>query len=187
MAQPIKKRATYEDLLQVPDTLVAQIIDGELITQPRPALRHASVAGRLMIVVGGAFGEDGGGGPGGWIILFEPELHFGGDIVVPDLAGWRRERVPEVPDAPWVSLAPDWVCEILSPSTASVDRTRKLDIYGREGVGHVWLVDPAARTLEVLRRMDDGKWKRLAAHAEQDEARAEPFEAMELKLARLWR
>lgn len=129
--------------------------------------------------------DDGRGGPGGWWIVDEPELHFGEDVLVPDLAGWRRERLPEWPKAAFVNLAPDWVCEVLSPSTERLDRARKLPVYARESVGHVWLVNPAARTLEVYRRDKEG-WLLLATHATDAIVRAEPFEAIELDLLKLW-
>jgi Uma2 family endonuclease len=128
---PRKKRATYEDLRAVPDHLVAEIIEGELVVSPRPTLRHANAGTRLVGWLDGPF-DRGRGGPGGWIILFEPELHFKGEVLVPDVAGWRRERMAQVPDAAAIELAPDWVCEILSPKTAACDRASKLPIYARE-------------------------------------------------------
>jgi Uma2 family endonuclease len=126
-----------------------------------------------------------GGGPGGWIVLDEPELHLHGDVLVPDLAGWRRERMPELPDAAAFELAPDWVCEVLSPSTAAVDRADKLPIYAREGVQHAWLLDPTAKTLEVL-RLEGDAWRLLATWRDEAVVRAEPFDAFELDLAVLW-
>src|ERR1700729_1449695 len=131
MGAPAKRRATYQDLLDVPEHLVAEIIDGALITQPRPASRHARAASRLGAELDGPFAR-GKGGPGGWILLDEPELHLHGDIVVPDLAGWRRERMPELPDAAAFELAPDWICEVLSPGAAARDRTEKMPLYARE-------------------------------------------------------
>ena len=134
---------TFEEKLQV-----AEILDGELFLSPRPASRHARATSLLGSELTGAFDRESGNpaGPGGWWILDEPELHFGSDVVVPDIAGWRRERMPRIPDAPWFDLAPDWLCETLSPSTARIDRTRKLAIYAREGIRHVWLVDPMQRS-----------------------------------------
>ena len=136
------------------------------------------------MLIGGPF-DHGIGGPGGWWILDEPELHLGPDVLVPDLAGWRRSRMPEVPNVPFSTLAPDWVCEVLSPSTTTLDRTKKLDIYAREHVGHAWLVDPIARTLEVLRR-EDGRWLIRATHAGSDVVRATPFGEVDLDLRGLW-
>jgi Uma2 family endonuclease len=178
------RRATYQDVLDAPEEKVAEIIDGELVLSPRPALRHANFSSGLGTDLGGPF-QRGRSGPGGWILLDEPELHFGRNILVPDLAGWRRERLPQVPDAPFLTLAPDWVCEVLSPATAGRDRTRKLPIYAREKVGHVWLADPALRTLEVLALVDE-RWSLVAAFLGDEKVRAPPFEAVELELAPLW-
>jgi Uma2 family endonuclease len=183
-AKRVPARATYDDLLAVPDSMVAEIVDGRLYASPRPSSLHASASMALGQELGPPF-RSGRGGPGGWILLFEPELHLGEHVLVPDLAGWRRSRMPELPDAAYLTLAPDWVCEVLSPRTVSLDRVRKLAAYGGTGVGHAWLVDPQARTLEVLRR--DGALWTLAGSWEGDtRVRAEPFEALELDLALLW-
>ena len=179
-----KPRATYEDLLKVPDDKVAEIVDGELYVSPRPAMPHAFAASGLGVDLGGPF-DRGRGGPGGWWIVDEPELHFGEDVLVPDLAGWRRERMPEAPRTAFVTLAPDWVCEVLSPSTERLDRARKLRVYAREGVDHAWLVNPLARTLEVYRRAEQ-RWLILATHEADAIVRAEPFDAVELDLLPLW-
>lgn len=188
MADRARKRATYEDLLAVPDTKVAQIIDGELIVQPRPAGPHTLLASGLGMHLGTPF-QFGQGGPGGWFILFEPELHLGEDILVPDLAGWRRARMPEIPNAPYFTLAPDWVCDVLSPSTARLDRLRKLPIYARERIPYAWLVDVDRRTLEVL-KLDNERWTIVGVYSPEEEdaavVRAEPFEAIELDLRTLW-
>jgi Uma2 family endonuclease len=178
------KRATYEDVLNAPEHKVAEILDGELFLSPRPALRHAFAALTLAGVLNEPFGR-GRGGPGGWRLLFEPELHLGQHVVVPDLAGWRRERLPAVPEAPWLSLAPDWVCEVLSPSTARIDRGRKLRIYAEAGVGHLWFLDPIEQTLEVL-RLREGAWTIVDVHTGAAAVRAEPFDAVELELGELW-
>jgi Uma2 family endonuclease len=177
------KRATYEDVLSAPENKVAEILDGELFLSPRPASRHSVASSRL----GGALVpfDDGPDGPGGWWILDEPELHFGGDVVVPDLGGWRRVRMPAMQDVAFFSLAPDWVCEVLSPSTERIDRGRKLRIYAEAGVAHVWLVNPVERTLEVL-RLRDGAWTIVAVCSDSDPVRVEPFDAIELALGRLW-
>ena len=181
---PLDRPATYEDLVKVPDICVAEIVDGELHVSPRPAPRHARAGSSLGVLVGGPY-DSGRGGPGGWWILDEPELHLGGDVLVPDLAGWRRARMPRLPDTAYFPLAPDWVCEILSPSTASLDRVKKLTIYAREQVAHAWLIDPVARTLEVL-RLEAGRWTILAAHTGSDVVRADPFAEIELELESLW-
>jgi Uma2 family endonuclease len=179
-----KRRATYDDLLTVPDTMVAELVDGELFASPRPAVRHARVASALGGEIFGPF-DKGSGGPGGWWLLDEPELHFGEDVLVPDIAGWRRERLPHLPDTAAISLAPDWVCEVISPSTERLDRSRKLGVYVREGVGHAWLINPVARTLEVYRRSESG-WLMIATHADDARVRTEPFDALELDLLVLW-
>jgi Uma2 family endonuclease len=178
------KRATYEDVLNAPENKVAEILDGELILSPRPAPRHAVASSEIGMAVGNAF-HRGIGGPGGWWILDEPELHFAEQVLVPDLAGWRRERLPSIPDEAFFSLAPDWVCEVLSPSTERIDRGRKLRIYAEAGVEHAWLLKPTDRTLEVL-RLRDGTWSIVGVWEDAALVRAEPFEAVELELGRLW-
>lgn len=183
-AEPAKKWATYQDVLDAPEHLVAEILNGTLYTQPRPAARHAQAASVLGMDLGAPF-HRGRGGPGGWVILDEPELHLGSDILVPDLAGWRRERLPKVPHAAFFELAPDWVCEVLSPRTALVDRRDKLPIYAREGVGHLWLVDPEARSVEVF-VLDGAGYRCAAVHGEDEHVRLAPFEAIELELKALW-
>ena len=186
MGQPDRRRppATYEDLLQVPDHLVAEIVDGDLHATPRPAPRHAAASSGLGGALHGPF-DKGRGGPGGWRILDEPELHLGRDIVVPDIAGWRRERLPHLPDEAYFTVAPDWICEVVSPSTAAFDRVKKLAVYARERVSHAWLVDPLAQTIEVL-RLESGRWSIISTCAGVDVVRAEPFEAIELDLTLLW-
>jgi Uma2 family endonuclease len=181
---PLDREATYDDLVKLPDLYVAELVGGELHASPRPALRHARAGSSLGVRIGGPY-DQGLGGPGGWWILDEPELHFGPDVLVPDLAGWRRTRMPTVPDAAYASVAPDWVCEILSPSTASLDRGKKLAIYAREGVPYAWLVDPIAQTLEAL-RLTAGGWTVVATHTGRDTARVEPFAEIDLELAALW-
>jgi len=184
MGNPAKRRATYEDLLTVPGHLLAEIVQGVLITQPRPASLHARASSRLGIDLGGPF-DRGKGGPGGWIILDEPELHLHGDVLVPDLVGWRRARMPELPDASSFELPPDWVCEVLSPSTAGVDRAEKMPIYARERVSYAWLVDPIAKTLEAF-GLEGDRWVVLGTWREDAKVRVEPFAEVELELAGLW-
>jgi Uma2 family endonuclease len=186
VGQPHRTRrpATYDDLLKVPDRLVAEILDGELHATPRPAPRHADASSGLGGALRGPF-DRGRGGPGGWRILFEPELHLGADVLVPDLAGWRRERLPALPELAYFSLPPDWICEVVSPSTVAMDRVTKLSIYARERVSYAWLVDPLAHTLEVL-RLDDGRWTILSTWSGLVTVRAQPFEAIDLDLSLLW-
>jgi len=180
------RRASYKDVLAAPEWVVAEVIEGELRTSPRPALRHAYAETRLTSLLDGPFGR-GLGGPGGWILLAEPELHLeGGDaILVPDLAAWRLERLPSVPDEAFVSVVPDWVCEILSPSSAAFDRERKIPVYARAGVAHAWLVDPIARTLEVLTARA-GAFGAVESYRKSERVRAEPFAAVEIDLSELW-
>lgn len=186
MGQP-KRRATYEDLMQVPDHKVAEIIDGELVVSPRPASPHAYAASTLGMEIGFPFHRGVGdpAGPGGWWITLEPELHFGDDVLVPDWAGWRRDHMPVFPIVPFFTQAPDWACEVLSSSTGRIDRSRKMRIYAREGIGHLWLVDPLEQTLEVY-RLGAGQWVVVAVFAGDEILRAEPFEAIEIGLARWW-
>ena len=181
---PRLRPATYEDLVSLPDDVVGQILDGELFATPRPAFDHQRVATVLGSDLTAPF-DLGRGGPGGWWFLAEPELHLGEHVVVPDIAGWRRERMPVPPRAPFSTLSPDWVCEVLSPSTAGTDRIRKLRIYAEQGVGHAWLVDPVLETLEVFRQRDNG-WFLVLAAGGDEVVRAEPFEAIEIELKDLW-
>jgi len=184
MGSNAPRRADYNDVLNAPAHVIAEVIDGVLHTQPRPRTIHAQTATVLGEELGSPF-RRGRGGPGGWILLDEPELHLGADIVVPDLAGWRRSSLPELPDAAYLTVRPDWCCDVLSPSTQRNDRVLKLPLYRREGVGHVWLVDPEAKTLEVF-RLDGDTYRLLDSHADDALVRAEPFEAFELELAALW-
>jgi Uma2 family endonuclease len=185
VVQSAKRIASYEDILALPAHVVGEVVAGELHVSPRPGPRHSMAASALGEELGPPF-KRGRGGPGGWVLLDEPELHLGADVVVPDLAGWRRARMPEVPvDLPYFVLAPDWACEVLSASTAAFDRGRKLAVYAREQVHHVWLVEPVSQMLEVLRL--DGTTYRIVQVATGDAAvRVEPFEAIELDLRVLW-
>lgn len=184
MVEPAVRRARYEDLEGLPDTVIGEIVDGELVVSPRPGGPHSRAASGLT---GDLFGpyDRGRGGPGGWWIVAEPELHLGGHVLVPDLAGWRRERMPAYPREAAVTVAPDWICEVLSKSTAGLDRIRKLPIYAAECVAHAWLVDPEQRTLEVFRR-EAGLWSFVAGFGDDEEVRAEPFDAVPLHLGALW-
>ncbi len=179
-----RRPATYEDLLQVPEHLVAEIIEGELFTSPRPASRHARASTLLGAELVRRF-DRGDGGPGGWWIIDEPELHLGHDVLVPDIAGWRRERMPAFPDVSWFELAPDWICEIVSPKTSRLDRVKKLPRYARYEVAHAWIIDPTARTLEIYQRRGDVS-ALVATFDGAAVVRAEPFDACELNLGTLW-
>ena len=184
MAEGARRLANYDDVLRAPPEELAQVVDGELHLSPRPAGRHALVTTVLSEELGPPF-RRGRGGPGGWLLLFEPELHLGSDILVPDLAAWRRERLPSVGDEAYFVIAPDWVCEVLSPSTEKLDRSSKLRAYASAGVSHAWLINPLHRTLEILKRTDAG-WLALGTYADDARVRAEPFDAIELDLALLW-
>jgi Uma2 family endonuclease len=184
-AVPKTLRATYEDLFDLPENQVGEIIDGTLYSHPRPAKKHArsyaALGGELYLPF-----DKGKGGPGGWWILDEPQLHLGENILVPDLAGWRRERMPVLStDVAWFELAPDWLCEILSPGTAKLDRQRKMPLYAAAGVAHLWLIDPELRTLEAYENRQ-GQWTLIATHADEEVVRVPPFDAVELELSGLW-
>jgi Uma2 family endonuclease len=179
-----RRPATYADLEALPEHVTGEIIDGTLYAWPRPRPRHSLAAIRLGSDLDLPFGR-GRGGPGGWWILSEPELRLDRQVVVPDLAGWRRERMSEPPATVGIHVAPDWICEILSPTTARLDRKRKKQIYAEHGVLHLWLVDPALRTLEVY-RLTQGRWLEIATFIDDDVARVEPFDAVELSLVDWW-
>jgi Uma2 family endonuclease len=187
MGDPAKRRASYEDVLRAPSNKVAEILDGELILSPRPAGPHAAAASALSEELGPPF-KRGRGGPGGWIILYEPELHLDGNVAVPDLAGWRRETMAAIPNQAQFTVRPDWVCEVLSPSTERYDRADKIPLYARAGTRHAWLVNPLQHTLEVVRLSSDqpGHWLTVGLFRDEAKVRAEPFEAFELDLAVLW-
>ncbi len=178
MRDPTRKRATYEDLKAVPDTKMAQLIDGELIVMSRPAPPHVLSASNVGGDINGLFGR--GRPPGGWWILDEPELHLHADIVVPDLAGWRRERMPALPTTAFFTLPPEWVLEVLSPSTASIDRVLKRRIYARESVQHLWFIDPVARFIEC-EALQGERWLNVGSFAAGEKIRAAPFEAVEFE------
>jgi Uma2 family endonuclease len=184
MGDAAHRLASYEDLFDLPDNVVGEIVNGRVVTHPRPAPAHAMASSLLGADVATPFGR-GRGGPGGWLILDEPELHLGGHVLVPDLAGWRRERMPELPKTAWFELAPDWICEVLSPSTARIDRIEKMPIYAARGVAHAWLVDPDLRTLEVFENRS-GQWLLVSTHQNDDRVRAAPFDAVELEIGGWW-
>lgn len=184
MAKAAKRPATYADLLEVPDDLIAELVDGELFTSPRPRDRHERAAGGIHARLRTFF--DDGDGPSGWWISYEPELHLGGDVLVPDVCGWRRDRVPGFPiDGPAATIAPDWVCEVLSPRSGILDRTRKLPAYARYGVEFMWIVEPVHKTIEVFQLAGD-HWTLLGVHGGEEPAGIPPFESFEFPLATLW-
>ena len=194
MGLPAEKmrRATYADLEAVPENKVAELIRGTLHVMPRLAPKHANTSSALGCEIGSLF-HFSDRGPGGWWILGGPEVHFPDptepgeiDALVPDRAGWRRERMPALPETDYFTLAPDWVCEVLSEPTEAHDRGGKMAVYAREGVQHAWLVDPLAKRLEVYTLGADGKWGEPVIHRDAEVVRAAPFEAIELELSALW-
>ena len=185
MSDPARRRATYQDVIDAPPHKIAEIIRGELHLSSRPRYKHSSVASALMSVLGPPF-YLGTSGPGDWVILIEPELHLGDEVLVPDLAGWRTDRLAAVEDVAFETLAPDWICEILSPSTEKIDRVDKMPIYATHRVKHAWLVHPIRRTVEVY-RLRGGRWLTVATHRDDQRVRAGPFAAIEIDLSLLWR
>ena len=183
--KPRPPEDVYAELEQLPPNVVGEIIAGKLYVSPRPRVVHGRAAGQLFRELAPFDLKPGQEGPGGWVFLPEPELHLGGDVLVPDVAGWRRERMPELPDVVGVELAPDWLCEVLSPSTEALDRARKMAVYAREGVKHLWLADPRIQSLEVY-RLENGRWLLLGTHTGSDKVQAEPFEVLPIDLSSLW-
>ncbi|MEW6267543.1 MAG: Uma2 family endonuclease [Thermodesulfobacteriota bacterium] len=185
MSVSAKRKAVYDDLYTLPENMTGEIIEGELFALPRPGYKHSTTASVLgsEIIPPYRFGK--GGGPGGWIITIEPEVMFGENLLVPDLAGWKKERLPEPPKDNWTMVSPDWVCEILSPSTFRIDRVRKMPIYAAHVVPYLWLIDPVAKLLETF-KLKDGAWMVLGNYAENDKVRVEPFQEVEIDLANLW-
>jgi Uma2 family endonuclease len=189
MLEPAKTRATYEDLYGIPENAIGEIIDGELVVTPRPSPEHAHASSVLGAEIGPAYALGRGGGPGGWIILDEPEVMFAtrGAPLVPDLAGWRKERFARSEEHNWIDVIPEWICEVLSPGTAKKDRFAKMAIYRESAeVKHVWLVDPLHKTLEVFGREESGAWVALSFFADDETVCAEPFPEAEFALTGLW-
>jgi Uma2 family endonuclease len=186
MAEKAPRRANHEDVSGAPADVIAEVIKGVLYTQRRPDFPHGQAASALSEELGPPF-KRGRGGPGGWIILYEPEVHLGPgpDILVPDLAGWRREALPQAPSTSYATHRPDYACEIHSPSTRARDRVQEMSIYSREQVPHVWLVDPESQTLEVF-RFEGTAYVWIQAFAEECSVRAEPFDAIAFDLGVLW-
>lgn len=181
MAARVREHATYEDLVRLPENMVGELIDGELYASPRPAGPHTVAASSVGFLLGPAF-HFGSSGPGGWWILNEPELHFGHNVLVPDIAGWRRERMPEIPQNHVFSIVPDWICEVTSPSNGRLDRLKTMPIYARRGVEYAWIVEPQQQTIEAYRRQEDS-WFLLGTYGEEQLVRIEPFDAIELDLS----
>jgi hypothetical protein len=183
-ASILGRAATYRDLCEVPDGLVAEILDGDLWVSPQPVPKHCYASMMLTVELVPPF-QNGNRGPGGWQLLSEVELHLGGDVVVPDVAGWRRDRGLRLFDHAHIVNAPDWVCEIVSKSTEKLDRGLKMRLYARERVGHLWFLDPRTRTLEVF-KLSDGGWVPIQVFGGDEAAPAAPFETVPLALSHLW-
>ena len=184
MSEPALKMPTYEDLLDLPEHHIGEIIYNVLYSQPRPAPKHARAYSVLGGQLGGSF--DWGGGDGSdWWIIDEPELHIDDHILVPDLAGWKRERMPALPETAWFDVVPDWICEILSPSTARKDRMVKMPLYAELGVKYFWLIDPDLQTLEVY-QLENQRWTLIASLTDDDPVKVAPFDAVEFSLGGLW-
>jgi Uma2 family endonuclease len=184
MATPVNKPATYADLEKVPPHLVAEIVHGVLETHPRPSPRHGLAANALGYEITGPF-QEGRGGPGGWVFITEPELHLDPHVLVPDLAGWRRERMPSPPKGVGMTASPDWACEILSPSTAKLDREAKLPIHAAYGVGFVWLIDPERRFIDACQNVA-GTWMLVGTATGASDVRLRPFEVNTFSMSDLF-
>ena len=184
MNNPHTNFATYADIEALPPNVVGEILFGSLVTQPRPARRHVVAASHLGMTLGPPFSL-GTGGPGGWIILVEPELHLGPHVVVPDIAGWRRERFTEREEGSWFEVVPDWICEIQSPSTRPHDLGPKRRIYATYGVSHLWYVDPSAKSLEVF-QLQGESWLLTHTFIGSEDVSAPPFDALTFSLGQLW-
>lgn len=182
----LQQQPLYPQLEALPEHLRGELINGRLVATPRPSGRHAIASAGLGMDIGSAY-QRGRGGPGGWWILDEPELHLERDrlVVIPDLAGWRRERMPVPPADHRFTVVPDWVCEVLSPTTARRDRAEKMPLYARYAVEWLWLVDPLTQVLESYQR-HQGQWLQLANYAGEAECRIPPFTEMVIELAALW-
>lgn len=184
MAAPAKRTATYADIEALPEGVTGELIHGALHTQPKPSPRHMSVATALSGELASPF-QKGRGGPGGWVFLMETEIKFGENILVPDIAGWRRERLTSLPHTNWMTVRPDWICEATSPATALRDRHYKRDIYGLAGVPHYWIIDPRARLLEVF-QLENKKWTLFGTYSAGSDVAAPPFEAYSFPMDVLW-
>jgi len=182
-----KKLATYEDLRRVSESERAEILAGEIVVSPAPLPRHSKAQGATRRFIGGPFDDDHGrGGPGGWWIFVEVDVALGPhDIVRPDLSGWRRERLPRPGGERPIHVVPDWVCEVLSRSTAGRDRVAKRALYAKSDIGHYWLIDPEARVLEAL-ELQGGVWIERGVYDDTSTARIPPFDDVELEVGRLF-
>lgn len=183
--KPSTKPPTLADLDALPPGVVGEIIDGVLYTMTKPRMRHQ----RTMLKIGGGVAapfDDGIGGPGGWWIIPEPGIELPDTPeIAPDVAGWRRDRMPEMPIDEPIRIVPDWVCEILSPTTRRHDLLVKLPYYAKVGVAYHWLVDLEGRTV-TAQRLDSGRWTTLGVYCDETDARIEPFDVVPLHVASWW-
>ncbi len=199
MTEPARKVYTYEDILALDEKLHAELLDGMIYIDgvplgsvvptvgmaPAQLPRHAKSQRVLGKIIGGPFDDDhGDGGPGGWWIFIEVDVLLASGTVRPDLSGWRRERLPQ-PDVRPIATRPDWVCEIISPTSIRQDRVAKRRAYAKAGIPHYWIVDPDARTLEALELQSD-RWLEVGTWSEGDVARIAPFEPVEVPVGRLF-
>jgi Uma2 family endonuclease len=187
MSAPAPKLATYADLLKLSDDVRAEILAGQIVTSPASLPKHSKVQRALGHFIGGPYDDDHGhGGPGGWWIFVEVDVQLGPhDIVRPDLSGWRRERLPDPSNVRPIHVVPDWICEVLSPSTASRDRLVKRQLYAESGVRHYWIIDVEARILEVF-ELEARRWALLGTYGDDTTARVPPFLEVELPVGRLF-
>lgn len=177
--------ATYEDILALPENIVGEILNGQLEAHPRPAPKHALAASSIGDELVSPF-QKGRGGSGGWWIIDEPECHVEGEVFVPDLAGWLKKNMPTLPKTTYFDIRPDWVCEIISPSSARRDRVTKMTIYARLAIPYYWIIDPIGQTLEVYQLQNNHNWRLLKTYADADEVTVAPFDSYSFSLANLW-
>jgi Uma2 family endonuclease len=185
MSEPAKKKAAYEDLYRIPENMIGEIINGELIVTPRPSTAHSLASSCLGAELIPPYYHGRGGGPGGWVILDEPEIQLGENILVPDLAGWRKDRFSSPTKTNSITVTPDWVCEVMSPGTVRIDKMEKMPIYAEHGVPYLWHIDPVGKTLDVF-RLKNGEWVVAGLYVEDSTVRTEPFTEIEIDLSVLW-
>lgn len=178
-------KANYNDLYKIPESMIGEIIDGELFAIPRPSPQHSNVVFELCGELWGPYKRGKDGSTGGWIFLIEPEIQFGEDILVPELAGWEKDKLSKPPEENFISVSPDWICEVLSYRTMRIDRIKKMPIYAKFHVSFLWLIDPLTKILEVF-KLESNKWVLSCTAIEDDKFKAEPFEHIEINLKNLW-
>jgi len=187
MSEALKEKnfnELYKELCDLPQNVVGQILNGELVVSPRPAPKHSIASSGLGGKLFDPY-QSGKGGPGGWWILDEAEVHLDGHVFVPDLAGWKKERVPKLPEAAYFEISPDWVCEVVSPSSGRHDRVTKMNLYAQFNIPYYWLIDPQNRTLEVF-ALEGERWILNSSFGKDDKVSAQPFDAIEFDLGDLW-